>query len=285
MEMHGLTVVWQGPQNVTLYDTTQGIFGVRRKVAEAFAIPKENVRVISHYVGGGFGCKGTPWSHVLLAVMAAKIAGRAVRLVLKREQMFSLVGHRPATIQRVALGADRQGKLLAVRHELFSQTCQFDEFVEPSALQTRMLYACPNVETKHRLARLDISMPTFQRAPGYASGTFALESALDELAYQVKVDPVELRLRNYAERDEDENKPWSSKTLRECYREAGNRFGWGRRNPVPRSMRQGNRLVGLGMATAVYPAHQSAADVTRGSLQARFNALLQSSIDAPGRWR
>lgn len=275
MEMHAVTVVWQGSEHVTIYDTSQGIFGVRKKIAALFGIPVDNVRVISRYVGGGFGCKGSPWSHVALAVMAARVVGRGVRLVLRRSQMFSLVGFRPRTVQRVVLGADRAGKLLGIRHELTSETSRFDEFLEPSAVQTRMLYACPNVATTHRLVRLDIPTPTFMRAPGESSGTFALESCMDELSYELKLDPLELRLRNYAERDEQEDKPWSSKSLRECYRVAASRFGWEKRSKTVRSMRAGNALVGFGMATATYPARQSAASA-RARLRKDGSVLVQA---------
>ncbi len=258
MEPHALTVVWQGDDHVTLYDTSQGIFGVRKKVAGLFGIPVENVRVISRFVGGGFGCKGSPWSHVGLAALAARVVKRPVKLVVTRQQMFSLVGHRPKTIQRLTLAADRAGKLLAMRHEVLSETSRFDEFVEPGAVQTRMLYSCPNVATSHRLLRLDIPTPTFMRAPGESTGTFALESAMDELAVALKLDPLALRLKNYAERDEGEDKPWSSKSLRECYAQAAARFGWAKRTAEPRSMRDGHWLVGYGMASATYPARQSA---------------------------
>ena len=257
MEPHALTVVWQGEDHVTLYDTSQGVFGVRKKVAALFGIPAENVRVISHFVGGGFGCKGTPWSHVGLAAMAARVAKRPVKLALTRQQMFSLVGHRAATIQRLQLGADPNGKLTAISHEVWSETARFDEFVEPSAVLTRMLYSCPNVSTSHRLVKVDIPIPTFMRAPGESSGSFALESALDELAVALKLDPIELRLRNHAERDEGENKPWSSKSLRECYRQGAERFGWSKRRVEPRSQRDGHALIGYGMASATYPARQS----------------------------
>jgi xanthine dehydrogenase YagR molybdenum-binding subunit len=257
MEPHALTVVWQGDDHVTLYDTSQGIFGARKKMATLFGIPLANVRVISHFVGGGFGCKGSAWSHVGLAALAARVVKRPVKLVLTRQQMFSLVGHRPPTIQHLVLAADHGGKLLAVRHEVWSETSRFDEFIEPSAVQTRMLYSCPNVVTSHRLVRLDVPTPTFMRAPGESTGTFALESAMDELAVALKMDPLELRLRNYAERDEGEDKPWSSKSLRECYRQAATRFGWAKRRPETRSMRDGHSLVGYGMATATYPARQS----------------------------
>ena len=259
MEMHGLTAVWQGKDALTVYDTSQGIFTVKKKLAAVFGISPNDVRVISHYVGGGFGCKGTPWSHVALCALAARVVNRPVKLVLTRQQMFSLVGHRPETIQHVVLGADRSGKLTAMKHEVISSTSRFDEFSEPSALQTRMLYACPNVATSHRLVRLDIPTPTFMRAPGEATGTFALEVAMDELATELGIDPVELRLKNYAERDPHEDKPWSSKALRECYKQAAQRFGWARRQPKPRSMRDGRLLVGWGMATATYPARQTPA--------------------------
>ena len=257
MEPHALTVVWQGEDHVTLYDTSQGIFGVKKKISALFGIPPDNVRVISRYVGGGFGCKGTPWSHLALAAMAARVVKRPVKLALTRQQMFSLVGHRPPTIQHLILAADRRGKLTGILHESWSETSRFDEFVEPAAVQTRMLYSCPNVTTSHRLVPLDVPTPTFMRAPGEAPGTFALESAMDELAVLLKLDPLELRLRNYAERDEGENKPWSSKSLRECYRQGAARFGWAKRHSEPRRQRDGQYLIGYGMASATYPARQS----------------------------
>jgi xanthine dehydrogenase YagR molybdenum-binding subunit len=275
MEPHGTVAVWQGTDRLTVYDSSQGVFGVRKRIAKLFGLSPENVRVISLYIGGGFGCKGTPWSHVPLTVMAAQVVGRPVRLTLTRPQMFSLVGHRPVTRQRVVLGADARGHLLAVRHDAQSATSRFDEFVEPSASQTRMLYACPNIRTTHRLVRVDISTPTFTRAPGESSGTYALESAMDELSYALRLDPLELRLRNYAERDPDSGKPFSSKSLRACYRQGAEKFGWSRRNPAVRSMRDGRQLVGWGMATATYPAGQSpAAAVAR--LRADGTAVVQT---------
>jgi xanthine dehydrogenase YagR molybdenum-binding subunit len=257
MEPHATIAVWQGDDRLTVYDATQGIFGVRKKLALVFELAPDKVRVINHYVGGAFGCKGTPWSHVVLSTMAAKVLGRAVKLVLTRQQMFSMVGHRPKTLQRVVLGADASGALLAITHQVTSETSTFDEFVEPSAVQTRMLYACPCVETSHRLVRIDVGTPTFQRAPGESTGTFALESAMDELAQALRMNPLELRLRNYAETSPDDGKPWSSKSLRECYRQGAERFGWSKRVPRPRSTRDGRWLVGWGMATATYPARQS----------------------------
>jgi xanthine dehydrogenase YagR molybdenum-binding subunit len=259
MEMHATVAVWAGPDQLTLYDATQGVFEVQRKAALALGLPKENVRVLSPFVGGGFGGKGSVWSHVVLAAMAAKQVGRPVKLVLTRMQMFDFVGFRPRTIQKIALGATRAGVLTAIKHEGTSHTSTFDEFTEPVAAATRMLYACPSAVTSHRLVRVDAGTPQFMRAPGESSGTFALESAMDELAVALAIDPVELRLRNYAERDPQEDKPWSSKSLRECYRRGVERFEWSRRKPAPRSMRDGKLLVGMGMATATYPVNRNAA--------------------------
>ncbi|HEY1957634.1 MAG TPA: xanthine dehydrogenase family protein molybdopterin-binding subunit [Polyangiaceae bacterium] len=255
METHTTAAAWNGDR-LTIYDSTQGIFGVRRRLAGVFEIPEDHVRVVSHFCGGGFGSKGAPWSHVVLAAMAARVARRPVKLVVTRHQMFAFVGHRPRTIQRVSLGASHDGKLVAATHDLLSHTSRFDEFTEPSALVTRMLYACPNVRTSHRLVRLDLSTPTYMRAPGEATGSFALESAIDELAIALDLDPLELRMRNYAKIDLEEHKPWSSKSLDTCYRLAAEKFGWSRRSRPPRSMRDGRWLVGWGMATATYPAHQ-----------------------------
>lgn len=275
MEMHGTIAVWQGPSLLTLYDATQGVSEVQRKAAVVFGLNKDNVRVLSPFVGGGFGTKGSVWSHVVLAAMAAKLVGRPVKLVLTRMQMFDFVGFRPRTIQNIALGATKNGVLTAIQHEGTSQTSRFDEFVEPVALATRMLYACPNVVTGHRLVRLDTGTPQFMRAPGEASGTFAIESAMDELSYALKMDPIELRLRNHADKDPHEDKPWSSKSLKECYRLGAERFQWWRRTPAPRSMRDGRLLVGLGMATAVYPTYRSAA-VALGRMLADGTALVQA---------
>jgi len=281
MEMHATVAVWQGDDHLTLYDATQGVFGVKKRIAETFGLPAANVRVISHYLGGGFGCKGSAWSHVALAAMAARVVGRGVKLVLTRQQMFSPVGNRPRTVQRVALGADGAGKLTAIRHDVTSETSRFDEFVEASAKLARMLYACPNVKTSHRLVRLDIPTPTFTRAPGQASGNFALESAMDELAYALKLDPVELRLRNYPETDPHENKPWSSNSLRECLRRGAERFGWAQRRPEPRSMRSGAYLMGWGVGSATYPAGQSAASAI-ARLRADGTALFQAGTQDIG---
>ena len=258
MEVHTTLAQWEG-DSLTLYESTQGITSVRNTVARHLGVPPEKVRVVAHFTGGGFGSKGGPWSHETLAAMAAREVGRPVKLVLTRRQMFGPVGGRPRTEQRVTLGATGDGVLTAVRHHSKSTTSTIEDWVEPATSQTRMLYECPNVVTQYDLVRVNVGTPTFMRAPGESTGTFALESAMDELAYALKLDPVALRLKNYAEKDPESGKPWSSKSLRECYESAATRFGWSKRNPEPRSMRDGKWLVGWGMATATYPARRAPA--------------------------
>ena len=255
MEPHATIAAWDGDR-LTLYDATQYISGVRETVAKTLGIQPERVRVVSPFVGGGFGCKGSTWSHVVLAAMAAQRAARPVKIALARPQMFGPVGGRPCTEQHIALGAGRDGRLVAMRHDVISHTSFMEDFTEPSAMPTRQLYACANVATSHRLAQLNVGTPTFQRAPGESSGTFALESAMDELAYALGIDPLELRLRNYAEADPHTGKPWSSKMLRQCYSDAAARFGWAKRPMKARSLRERHELIGWGMATATYPAHR-----------------------------
>jgi xanthine dehydrogenase YagR molybdenum-binding subunit len=255
MEPHATVAHWQG-ERLTLYDATQYVSGVRETVAKTLGIPVESVRVVDPFVGGGFGCKGSTWSHVVLAAIAARQVGRPVKIVLARPQMFGPVGGRPQTEQHVVLSATRDGRLTAVRHDVVCHASEMEDFVEPAASPTRALYACPNGSTTHRLATLNVGVATFQRAPGEASGSFAIESAMDELAYSLRIDPLALRIANHADHEPHSRKPWSSKKLLECYRDAAERFGWSRRNPTPGSMRDGRWLVGYGMATATYPAHR-----------------------------
>ena len=261
MEPHATLAEWNG-DFLTLHDSTQAVVGTSKAVAKKLGIAPEKVRVLSPYVGGGFGCKGSAWSHVVLAAMAARQAHRPVRLVVDRTQMFGPVGYRPPTRQEVALGADLNGKIVAIRHDVVSPTSTFEDWTESSAVLTRMLYDSPNTSTSHRLVKLNLGTPTFQRAPGEATGSFALETALDELAWKLGIDPVELRLRNYAEKEPESGKPWSSKKLRECYRSGAERFGWSRRAAHTRAVREGDQLIGVGMATATYPANRQPASAT-----------------------
>jgi xanthine dehydrogenase YagR molybdenum-binding subunit len=280
MEPHATLAAWDGSR-LTLHDSTQHVAGVQKTLAGIFGIPQDHVRVLCPYVGGGFGGKGSAWSHVALAALAARQCGQPVRLVLQRPQLFGPVGGRPRTEQTVTLGCTPDGRFTAVEHRVISNTSVIEDWTESSAMVTRMLYACPNIATSHRLVKLNVGTPTFQRAPGEATGSFALESALDELAYETGVDPIALRLRNYAERDPERDLPFSSKALRECYRVGAERFGWQRRNPKPRSLQQGQWLIGMGMASATRPAKRSPA-AARVRLLADGQALVQSSTEDLG---
>jgi xanthine dehydrogenase YagR molybdenum-binding subunit len=274
LEPHATIAAWDGDA-LTLYDSTQNVSGARRTAAQSLGIDPDKVRVVCPFVGGGFGSKGTTWSHVVLAAMASRMAGVPVKLVLERTQMYGPVGARPLTEQHLRLGADGAGKLLAVTHDTVSSTSFVDDFVEPCTAVTRKAYASDSLQTSQRLATLNVGVPTYMRAPGESSGSFALESAMDELAYAMKMDPIQLRLANYADKDPEKDIPWSSKSLRECYRAGAERFGWARRTPEPRSMRSGATLVGWGMATASYPANRKGAKAS-ATINADGTALVRS---------
>jgi xanthine dehydrogenase YagR molybdenum-binding subunit len=258
MEPHATLAWWEGDK-LNVYDATQYITGDKATIARTLGIPLDNIHLRCPYTGGGFGSKGSTWSHVILAAMAAKVTQKPVKLALERPQMWGPVGGRPATVQHIKLGATSEGKLTGVQHNVIVHTSVMEDFLEPSADQTRMLYASEACETSHKRVDMNLGVATFQRAPGEATGTAALETALDELAVKLNMDPVQLRLINYAERDLGSDKPWSSKHLRECYTQAAERFGWSKRNPQPGAIREGNKLIGWGMATATYPANRSAA--------------------------
>ena len=258
MESSAAIAAWDG-DHLTIHDSTQWVIGSRQVVADTLGIPDDNVRVISPFLGGGFGCKGWPWWQPVLAALAARKTGRPVKLALTRQQMFTSCGHRPRTIQHLTLGAMRNGQLTAIRHVTNTQTSEVDEHVEPCGFTTRLMYACPNVVIRHNLVQVNTGTPTPMRAPGEAPSTFALESAMDELAYELSIDPVELRLINHADVNPNTGKPWSSKYLKECYQIGAERFGWSRRNPTPGSMCDGDDLIGYGVATATYPGYRSPA--------------------------
>jgi xanthine dehydrogenase YagR molybdenum-binding subunit len=255
MEPHATLAVWDG-ERVTVYDSTQGATPVQETVAKVFALPRENVHVISPHVGGGFGSKGTPRPQVVLAVMAARALGRPVKVAVTRQQMFAITGYRTPTIQRIRLGADGDGRLSAIVHDVAEQTSTVREFAEQTAVVTRMLYAAPNRRTTHRLVALDVPTPSWMRAPGECPGMYALESAMDELATACGVDPVELRIRNEPETDPETGHPFSSRNLVGCLREGAERFGWHERDPAPRSGHDGPWLIGTGVAASTYPARR-----------------------------
>ncbi|MEU6010329.1 xanthine dehydrogenase family protein molybdopterin-binding subunit [Streptomyces sp. NPDC047453] len=243
---------WEG-DTLTVHDTSQWPSMVRTTLAMVFGIPESSVRVLVPYVGGGFGAGLRVWPHVILTAMAARVLNRPVKLVLTRPQMFTSVGHRPSGVQWLGVGATRDGELVALDHRSLSSLSMEGDDFEPFASATAFAYRCPNVITRDRQARINVSAPTSMRAPAEAQGNFALESALDELAYALHMDPLELRLRNYTDVDPRNGLPWSGKALLECYEAGARRFGWSDRNPEPRSMRDGNWLVGYGMASALFP--------------------------------
>jgi xanthine dehydrogenase YagR molybdenum-binding subunit len=258
MEPHATLAWWEG-EKLNVYDSTQYITGDKATIARTLGLPLDSVHLQCPYTGGGFGSKGSTWSHVVLAAMAAKVVQKPVKLALERPQMWGPVGGRPTTVQHIELGATADGKLTGVQHDVLVHTSIMEDFLEPSADQTRMLYASEACETSHKLVDMNLGVATFMRAPGESTGTAALETAMDELAVKLNVDPVQLRLTNYAEKDLGSDKPFSIKHLRECYTQAADRFGWSKRNPKPGSTREGNQLIGWGMATATYPANRSAA--------------------------
>ena len=258
MEPHGAIAFWQGDK-LTIFDKTQEVYNVRAHLANRLGVPEENITVVSPFVGGAFGSSLRPNYYPSLTAMAARELKRPVKVVYTRTHMYTGHGYRPYTIQRIALGADRSGKLSSMIHEAVHNTSSFENFDDATTWMSRQVYACPNLYAPLKIADTDLNTPTWMRAPGAVSGMFALECAMDELAYSLKIDPLELRLINYAEVDPESGKPWSSKALRECYRLGAEKFGWSKRKFEPRSMRDGRLLVGWGMATGVWGAFQSPA--------------------------
>ena len=253
MEPHATVAEWRGDR-LTLWSKTQWVGNERDEIARRFGLAPDRVHVVNPFVGGAFGSSLRTWPHVTLAAMAARRTGRPVRLELTRRQMNTAVGFRGQTEQRVALGAERDGELVAMIHEAIGQTSTYEEFAEPALGPASATYECPNRRTRYRLVPMNVNTPCPMRGPGWATGLVAQEIAMDELAEALALDPVELRLRNHADRDPKKDLPWSSKRLRECYAQGAERFGWGRRAPAARTMREGRDLVGFGMATAIYSA-------------------------------
>ncbi|KRD14164.1 xanthine dehydrogenase [Mycobacterium sp. Root265] len=254
MEPHACIALWDNDE-LTLWDSTQGVHAALKEIATAFGLEPEKVRVIAKNVGGGFGSKGAPHSHNVLAVMAAqRLPGRHVKLALTRQQMFDVVGYRTPTIQHLRLGALPDGSLTAISHDAIEQTATVKEYAEQTATPTRMMYAAPNRKTSHKLAPLDVPVPFWMRAPGECPGMFALEVAMDELAVACDIDPIELRIRNEPPVDPETGNPWSNRRLIECLQTGAEQFGWADRDPKPGNRCEGEWLIGSGVASAVYPA-------------------------------
>ena len=255
MELYAATVVYEANGKLTVYDKTQGVQNVQRYLCGVFSMKPEDVRVMNPFMGGGFGSGLRPQFEVVLAVLAALALKRSVRVVLTRPQMYGL-GYRPAMIQRIELGASTDGTLEAITHDAITVTSQYEDFFRQETGWSGLLYKSTNAKYEHKLARLDLPTSCDMRCPSAATGVYALECAMDELAIALKIDPLELRLRCYSDRDQNNDRPFSSKALRKCYRQGAEAFGWDKRNPEPRSMRDGGDLVGWGMATGVWDALQ-----------------------------
>jgi xanthine dehydrogenase YagR molybdenum-binding subunit len=252
MEPHATTAQWSDGV-LTVWDSTQAPSGVQGDLATAFGLEPESVRVIAENVGGGFGAKGSTRPNAVLAAMAARATGKTVKLVLPRQALFDVVGYRTPTLNHVRLGADSGGRLQAIAHDSFQQTSTIFEFCEQTSESTRHIYASPNRATTHRLAALDVGTPRWMRAPGEAPGMFAVETAIDELATATGIDPIELRIRNEPDVDPASGNPFSSRSVVQCLREGAEKFGWKHRDSTPGRRREGNTLLGMGVATASYP--------------------------------
>lgn len=281
MELHATIAMWTADDKVTVYEKTQGVKSTQRSVMNTFKLKEENVQVFAPFVGGGFGSALRTWPHCIAALIGAKKTGRPVKLVLGRDQMFNSVGYRPYTLQKIGLGATADGTLTGITHEANSITSIYEEFNEGSVNISRLLYACPNVTTRYKIFPFNVSTPTWMRGPGEATGAFALESALDELAYKLNMDPIELRLKNYADKDPQNGKPYSTKFLKEAYKLGADKIGWSQRNPAVGSMKEGEWLVGYGMATGVFGAGRNTAKAL-ARIFADGTLIVQSAVSDSG---
>jgi len=281
MEMHAITARWDAEDKLTVWTKTQGVKDTQNGIATIFKIPADNIQVNSKFVGGAFGGALQVWPHEVAAIIAAKVVKRPVKLMLGRADMFTSVGYRPHTWQKIGIGAAADGKLAGITHEAIGQTSTYEDFNEGTPGISRSLYACPNVNTSYKIAALDIGSPTWMRGPGEATGTFALESALDELSYALNIDPVELRLKNYAETDPGSGKPFSSKYLKEAYKMGADHIGWNDRNSKPGSVLKDGWLVGYGMGGGSFGAYRDQA-TARVVMTADGTLLIQSSVSDIG---
>lgn len=277
MELQSIIAMWEADDKLTIYDKVQGTKPTQKAFAKEWNIPVENVKVIAKFVGGAFGNGLHNWPHETAAIIAAKQVKRPVKVAITREQMFTMVGYRPRTWQKIGIGASEDGKLTGISHESIGQTSSYEEFTESTLQQTRMMYASPNISTRYRILPLDVSTPIWMRGPGEATGAFALESAMDELAYALHIDPIEFRLRNYTQTDPEKNQPYSTKFLKECYEAGAEKIGWSKRKMEPGSVKAGEWLVGYGMGVGTFGAHRGSAAV-RAKLSANGNLQMQCAV-------
>jgi xanthine dehydrogenase YagR molybdenum-binding subunit len=277
MELHSIIARWDAPDKLTVWDKTQGTQATRDDIAKAFKLKKEDVQVNSQYVGGAFGSALQVWPHEIAAILGAKVVKRPVKLVLSRPDMFTSVGYRPYTWQKIGIGATADGKLVGITHEAVGQTSTFEDFAEGPINTSKGLYASPNVTTRYKLLSLDVNTPTWMRGPGEATGAFALESALDELSYALRMDPIDLRLKNYAKTDPDSGKEYSSKYLDEAYAMGANQIGWENRKAEAGTNLQNGWLVGYGMAGGMFGAYRDVA-VARAIMKADGTLTIQTAV-------
>lgn len=281
MEPGSIIASWEGDNKVTVYTKTQGVQSTQRSIRDAFGLPLENITVHSEHVGGAFGMALRTWPYEIAAIMGARKIGKPLKVVLHREQMFTNVGYRPATLQKIGLGASKDGKLLGLTHEATGNTSSYEQFTEATVNISRFLYACPSVTTRYRLVPLNVCTPIWMRGPGEATGAFALESAMDELAFALNIDPIELRLINHADTDPETNQPWSSKYLKECYELGAEKIGWKDRKLQPRGIREGDWLIGYGMGTGSFGAYRGQSAM-KATLRQDGSLLLQCSVNDMG---
>ncbi|WP_047453421.1 xanthine dehydrogenase family protein molybdopterin-binding subunit [Rhizobium rhizogenes] len=278
IEPHGLIAKWDGDQ-LTLWEPSQWVDGMARTYAEWFGVPFENVRMISPYIGGGFGSKAFALPHGAIGVMAAKLLGRPVKLVITRPQTFTSFGGRPGTRQTIALGATKDGKLTSIVQTGANETSMGDVAVEPLGVVTAIMYATPNLSSRQNIVRVNTVKPGALRAPGENPSAFGIESAMDELAHELGMDPLEIRLLNYAERDQEADKPWSTRQLREAFEAGAKAFGWAKRSHAPRSMRDGKQLIGWGVGAGTYPVRRTPGEALVRILADGSAEVASSGID------
>ncbi|MGE0238322.1 MAG: xanthine dehydrogenase family protein molybdopterin-binding subunit [Parvibaculaceae bacterium] len=278
IEPHGLVALWEG-EKLTVWEPSQWINGMSRTYAEWFDIPYEDVRLVSPFIGGGFGSKAFAMAHSAIAAIAARMLDRPVKLAVTRPQTFTAFGGRAATRQTLALGATKDGKLLSVIHKGANETAVDGVWVEPLGSVTALMYATPNLASRQTVVPVNTVLPSALRAPGENPSAFGIECAIDELSYAVGVDPVAIRLLNYAEEDPHARKPWSTRRLREAYAEGAKAFGWAKRKPEPRAMRDGHHLVGWGVAAGTYPVRRTAGEAMVRVLADGRAEVLSSGID------
>jgi xanthine dehydrogenase YagR molybdenum-binding subunit len=281
MELHAILVRWDAEDKVTVWDKTQGVKSTQGSIAQAFKLKPENVQVNSKFVGGAFGNALRTWPHEIAAVMAAQMLKKPVKLVLTRTAMFNSVGYRPFTWQKICIGATADGKLTGIHHIATAQTSSYEEFTEGTVNMTRFMYACPNVGTQYKITGLDVSTPTWMRGPGEATGAVALECGMDELAAKLNLDPIELRVRNYADVDPENGKPFSTKFLKEAYELGADRIGWKERKLQPGTLKENGWLVGYGMGSGTFGAGRGRATV-KATMRADGTLLLQTAVSDIG---